>query len=53
MILEDMDTIVIGAGRRSKTGKNPLRKAYVSYGMLKHKDTPIANLFQNKDENLR
>ena len=44
MILEDMETIVIGAGKRSTTVKNPLRKAYVSTGMLNHEDTHINNL---------
>ena len=45
MILEDMETIVIGAGKRSKTAKNPLWKAFVSNGILNHEDTHIKKLF--------
>ena len=40
-----METIVIGAGHRSKTDLNPEQKAFVSMGMHKYEDTQIDHCF--------
>ena len=43
MILEKMETIVIGAGKGSDTVDNPQQQAFVTKGMLKSEATLIHN----------